>query len=648
MSRRLGAAGGLRRGRTPIAALLVLGAVALPTAYWYAAESRAVAREVAALLDAPRLRAEATARRLAASVESRLAALLEREDARPFFHYQNLYVDPRGAYAGPAVAPSPLADGPPDPLVAGNFQVTPGVGLTLPTYNPEIAELNASDTDQSALRERLARAVSPYVERWFQPTRGWPASPYAGAAPVAAAVANAALTGLGTQAAIELEQVQAIAQAPLQEQRIPSSAYLSNQNANEIWRSIQASKGGQARKKGDGPTVPAAAEAPAEPPSSDAPLPNALVGRVDEVVVRVGPLGWHTVAPAPELSAGEPVLVALRRVETPDGVRVQGFEVALPALAELLADAEGAARLAPGEGQGEGRAPVRLGGAPWHVAVDFAGPAATAAEEARALSDAFAWRFAVGAALAALAGAAVVLMIAHAERLSRRRVQFAASAAHELRTPLAGVRMYGEMLAEGLGNPERQRLYARRVASEADRLGRVVSNVLDFTRLERGNLAVAPAPGDVAAAVSEIAQRLAPTLAQHGATLTFDLDADLPPTRFDKDALAQVLSNLVDNAEKYGRAAADRAIALSARAEGPFVVIGVRDHGPGIGARLRRRLFRPFARGTEKDHPAGLGLGLALSRALVEAQGGRLSYRDAPGGGAEFVVSLPTGPSSGR
>jgi len=203
------------------------------------------------------------------------------------------------------------------------------------------------------------------------------------------------------------------------------------------------------------------------------------------------------------------------------------------------------------------------------------------------------------------------------------------------------VRMYGEMLAEGLGNPDRQRTYARRVAAEADRLGRVVSNVLDFTRLERGNLSVSPTPGDLGAAVTEIVARIAPTLVGHGATVAVSLDPGSHEACFDRDALAQIVSNLIDNAEKYTRGAADRAITVRVEHLPTGFRVSVRDHGPGIAPALRRRLFRAFSRGADADQPAGLGLGLALARVLVEAQGGRVDYRDADGGGAEFGVTLP-------
>ena len=273
------------------------------------------------------------------------------------------------------------------------------------------------------------------------------------------------------------------------------------------------------------------------------------------------------------------------------------------------------------------------------MAVD-AGPQMAAAEaSAREVQAEFRGQFLFGALAACLAGLCVVMLVWQSERLARQRSRFAASAAHELRTPLAGLRMYGEMLAEGLGDPARKTDYARRIADEAERLGRVVANVLGFTRLERGTLNVRPESGDLAACVRECAGRLASSLAANGARLELEIESDLPPARFDPDAVAQIVQNLLDNAEKYSRAAQDRTIHLSLEKRANGVRLTVRDHGPGLGAHARGRLFKPFRRGSAADDaPAGLGLGLVLVRALARAQGAQVSCRNAPGGGAEFVV----------
>jgi two-component system sensor histidine kinase SenX3 len=222
--------------------------------------------------------------------------------------------------------------------------------------------------------------------------------------------------------------------------------------------------------------------------------------------------------------------------------------------------------------------------------------------------------------------------------VARERSQFAAAAAHELRTPLAGLQLYGDMLSDGLGDPGKLRDYARRMSEEASRLGRVVSNVLGFSQLERGNLSVDPQLGALGEALCTIAEHAQPALDRAGAALELDVDPALR-ARFDRDALARIVGNLLDNAEKYARTADDRTIRLAARELGDGIEVVVEDRGPGIAD--DHRLFRPFARGVTRDGPAGLGLGLALSQSLARAMAGELAFRRRDGGGASFVLRLP-------
>jgi signal transduction histidine kinase len=166
----------------------------------------------------------------------------------------------------------------------------------------------------------------------------------------------------------------------------------------------------------------------------------------------------------------------------------------------------------------------------------------------------------------------------------------------------------------------------------------VVSNVLGFSQLERRNLAVRTESGDLAAAVREVVERIEPALVRAGATVRVDAPAALA-ARFDVDALARILGNLLDNAEKYTRDSADRSIVVTVQRRGDAAEVAVADRGPGLPSALRGARFRQFTRGGD-DGPPGLGLGLALSQALAQAGGGQLTWRDgAPG--ATFVLTLP-------
>ncbi len=263
---------------------------------------------------------------------------------------------------------------------------------------------------------------------------------------------------------------------------------------------------------------------------------------------------------------------------------------------------------------------------------------ARAAASAHDIARAFVIRFGIVGAIALAVAVLVLALVLRAEQLARERSQFAAAAAHELRTPLAGLQLYGDMLADGLGDPGKVRDYARRMSEEASRLGRVVSNVLGFSQLERGNLSVDAQLGPLGTALRELAERAERGLDRAGAALELDVSPELR-ARFDRDALARIIGNLLDNAEKYARGAGDRTIRLAARERDGHVEVSIEDRGPGVADRTK--LFRVFERGLTADGPAGLGLGLALSRSLARAMGGDLVHRPADGGGALFVLELP-------
>jgi signal transduction histidine kinase len=163
--------------------------------------------------------------------------------------------------------------------------------------------------------------------------------------------------------------------------------------------------------------------------------------------------------------------------------------------------------------------------------------------------------------------------------------------------------------------------------------------VLGFSQLEHGNISVDVRVGALDEELRKLAERVNTALERAGASLTLDVASDLS-ARFDPDALARILANLLDNAEKYSRGAADRTITLATQVVANGVEVAVSDHGPGLSPDIGAKLFRPFVRGGAPDAPAGLGLGLALSRALARAMGGELTHRVNPGGGAVFFLLL--------
>ncbi|RIK89351.1 MAG: hypothetical protein DCC71_26025, partial [Proteobacteria bacterium] len=252
------------------------------------------------------------------------------------------------------------------------------------------------------------------------------------------------------------------------------------------------------------------------------------------------------------------------------------------------------------------------------------------------------------AGLVAVTGAlglfAVYRMVAVAMAYAERRSNFVAAVTHELKTPLTAIRMYGEMLRDDLVPGEaKRREYYRTITAESERLSRLVDNVLEFARLEKGAREMRVEAGAVGPVVEEVAALLAPHAASLGFALRARVEPELPPVRFERDALLQVLVNLVDNATKYARDAASREIVLACRREGDGVVVGVRDRGPGVASRHLGRIFEPFHRGEDElvRTTQGTGLGLALVKSLVERMGGTVRGDNAPGGGFEVRVALP-------
>jgi signal transduction histidine kinase len=354
------------------------------------------------------------------------------------------------------------------------------------------------------------------------------------------------------------------------------------------------------------------------------------------------PLQWATV----EVGAA-PVLMALRRVASVDGDWVQGFLLSTEAVTQSLRPTQYPVRFLTDDGLYDEtvvKAPVTLDGAEcdWVVELDIASAARQADLRAAGVVGGFHRVFFAGSGVAILAGLLVVWLLWKTDRMGRQRSAFAASAAHELRTPLASLQLYGEMLADNLGDPTRSQQYARRISQEAERLGRVVSNVLGFSHLERGGVQCRPEAGDLAEALRDCLARVQPALEAAGATVRLEVEPEMPEAWFDREALFHIVQNLLDNAEKFSRDARDRTIEVRLSRHGECVVLSVADHGPGIPESFRPHLFEPFARVERKDAPAGLGLGLALVRALVRAQQGAVSFANAPSGGAVFTVSFRT------
>jgi signal transduction histidine kinase len=226
---------------------------------------------------------------------------------------------------------------------------------------------------------------------------------------------------------------------------------------------------------------------------------------------------------------------------------------------------------------------------------------------------------------------------------AERRNNFVAAVSHELKTPLTAIRMYAEMLRDGIVPSEHKRQeYYGTITSESERLSRLINNVLEFSRLEKGTRQMNLVVGSLGPVVKEMVDLLRPHAESEGFTLRVAFDPDLPPVRYDRDALLQVLFNLVDNAIKYAREAPQRLISLECRRRDGGVAVLVRDRGPGVAPRHLARLFEPFFRGETEltRRTKGTGIGLALVKGLVERMDAAISGRNAADGGFEVSIDF--------
>jgi signal transduction histidine kinase len=231
--------------------------------------------------------------------------------------------------------------------------------------------------------------------------------------------------------------------------------------------------------------------------------------------------------------------------------------------------------------------------------------------------------------------------VAVAVHFAERRSNFAAAVTHELKTPLTAIRMYSEMLRDGMVPDESKRHeYYTTISSEAERLTRLINNVLEFSELERRTRKLDMQVGDVEPCLRDVVRILEPHVHSRGFLLSLELDPGLPSIRFEPDALQQILFNLIDNALKYAADAQRKEIQLGCHIRGPGVVVSVRDFGVGVIPKHAPHLFEPFYRGESEltRRTKGTGIGLALVKGLVDGMGGEISARNLAEGG--FVVEL--------
>lgn len=219
------------------------------------------------------------------------------------------------------------------------------------------------------------------------------------------------------------------------------------------------------------------------------------------------------------------------------------------------------------------------------------------------------------------------------------RDDFLAIAAHELRTPLTSVGLNVQSLKRHLGDAAPGQLPARVAAIERGvaRLARLVEALLDVTRINAGRITVHRGVADLTAIAEGLVERMQDEARAAGCSLTLRAPGPVPG-HWDALRLDQVLTNLLANALKFG---AGKPIEIEVTSTPDTATLTVSDHGPGMSDEQKERLFQRFERGVSDRHYGGLGLGLWITRRLVEAHGGTISVDSRPGGGSRFVVVLP-------
>ena len=245
----------------------------------------------------------------------------------------------------------------------------------------------------------------------------------------------------------------------------------------------------------------------------------------------------------------------------------------------------------------------------------------------------------------ALERATAELRSANEELLSLDRLKddFMASVTHELRTPLAAIRAVTELMRDDAEMPAAQReAFLDIVVTETERLGRLVNQVLDMAKIESGHGEWHNIDVDMRELLAHAVQTTAAMFRERGATVQLHLPPDAPRTlRADRDRLLQVLMNLLSNAAKFLPREGGR-VDLRLRADDAGVTVEVQDNGPGVPPDQQALIFEKFQQGGDAaNRPQGTGLGLPISRRIVEHFGGRMWLRSEPGRGACFGFFLP-------
>jgi signal transduction histidine kinase len=243
-----------------------------------------------------------------------------------------------------------------------------------------------------------------------------------------------------------------------------------------------------------------------------------------------------------------------------------------------------------------------------------------------------------------LLGLGAIYRTAHAAvDLSERRNRFVSSVTHELKTPLTSIRMYIEMLEQGIAkDPAREQAYLRIVGSESARLSRLINNVLELSRLEKKQRRFDMRRGRFQDVLDEVQAVMGEKLRQEGFALTLGPSKETAFV-YDREVMVQILINLIENSIKFGRRSEPKQIRIAVEEGVDHVAVAVSDTGPGIPRHALKKIFDDFYRVEDPltRSTGGTGIGLALVRKFMQAMGGTVAAANNAGPGCTITLRLP-------
>ncbi len=251
------------------------------------------------------------------------------------------------------------------------------------------------------------------------------------------------------------------------------------------------------------------------------------------------------------------------------------------------------------------------------------------------------------AAIIAVMLIGIILMVrtvVHESEISRLKSEFVSNVSHELKTPLALIRMFGETLDSGMVNDdEDRRKFYSIIRKESERLTHLINNVLDFSRMDAGVKEYNFREEDLAETIRSSLEAYKYQISDSGFNIETELPAKQVILKMDRDAISQVLLNLLNNAVKYSDE--EKYIQVKVWEDSDTAMFSVADHGVGIKREEIKKIFDKFYRAptAETGETRGSGLGLTLANHIVEAHGGRIDVESEVGKGSTFIVSIPLG-----